>query len=204
MSDWKAKLSCFTPNYVEHQVGDDMLRFWPVSVGMVFELRRIGKPLAKSLSVLFDRHNSDQGTHDILEKDEHGQDRREMTIMPIAVEMAEMRHRQRSEAIEGLIESITSPENAEVIGKVIMDSLHEVFPKGDKNNPPPAAFIKELPTTALGAMLVGVAKANKDVLGPLTERVTEATEAVVARIGKPQDNSDEPSVEEETPNPTNG
>lgn len=204
MSDWKAKLSCFTPNYIEHQVGDDTLRFWPVSVGIVFELRRIGKPLAKSLSVLFERHNSDQGTHDVLEKDEHGQDRREMTIMPIDVEMARLRHDQRSHAIEELIESITSPDNAEVIGKIIMDSLHDVFPKGDKDNPPAAAFIRELPTTALGAMLVGVAKANKDVLGPLADRVTEATEAVVARIGKPPANSAEPSKDEETPSPTNG
>lgn len=204
MSDWKAKLSCFSPNYIEHQVGEDLVRFWPVSVGMVFELRRIGKPLAKSLSVLFDRHNADQGTHDVVEKDERGQDRREVTIMPIAVEMAELRHRHRADAIEELIEAIGNPDNAEAIGKILMDSMREVFPPGDKDNPPAKAVIRDIPTTALGAMLVGVTKANKDVLGPLTERVTEATEAVVARIGKPQDNSNEPSTEEDKPSPTSG
>ena len=204
MGNWKDKLSCFTPNYEEHDVGDETLHFYPVSVGLIFELRKIGKPLARSLAVIFDKNDKDQGTQDIIEKDEHGQDRRELIVMPMNPELAQARHQQKTDAIGGLVESLTAPENVAVIGRIIMDSLREVFPPGDKNNPPPEGFMQELPANAFGQMLVGVAKANKEVLGPLTERATEAVEGVVARIGKHPDNSEPQSEETEETSPTNG
>jgi hypothetical protein len=188
MSEWKEKLSCFTPNYIEHDVCGQQVKFWPVSVGLTFELRRIGKPLAKSLSVLFSKNANDNGTQDLIEKDERGNDRRELTILPISEGLAKIRHEQQTEAIEGLVESLTNPEHAEIVGKLLMDSLREVFPREEKKDwPPVQVFIKELPLPALGAMLAGLAMANQEVLGPLTETVKAKVGEVVTASNRPSD-----------------
>jgi hypothetical protein len=181
---WAAKLSCFTPNYIEHEVGGETLHFYPVSVGMAFKLRTIGRPLARSLAVLFGNKDQDHGTRDAEVTDAEGSSR-QIIIEPISDGLAKIRFEQRAEAIDGIIGALTDEKNATVVAEILMDSLADTFPKNDRKSwPPPEEFIARMPLTVLGEMLFGLMKANKDVLGPLTEKVMAATENAVAKIGQ--------------------
>lgn len=180
---WQDKLSCFSPNYVLHEVAGEELHFYPVSVGMAFKLRVIGRPLAKSLSVLFGNKDQDHGTRDVTVRNEYGTDDRQIIIDPISEGLARIRHEQRTESIEKLVESLTDDGNAAVVGEIIMDSLRDVFPKGDAHRPPPTEFINQMPLPVLGGMIMGLVQANKEVFGPLTEQVAAAASAAVDRIG---------------------
>lgn len=194
---WKEKLSCFSPNFIVHEVGDQELHFYPISVGLAFKLRVIGKPLAKSLSVLFGNKDQDHGTKDITVHNEYGSEDRQIIIEPITEGLAKMRHDQRTESIERLVESLTDDKNAAVVGEIIMDSLREVFVKGEPK-PAPSEFITGLPLPAMGAMIMGLVKANKEVFGPLTEQVAAAASAAVSRIGAGVKTEPSEEVAEET------
>ncbi len=180
---WKEKLSCFSPNFIEHVVNGQKLHFYPVSVGMAFKLRTIGRPLARSLTVLFGSNDNDHGTKDIQIQNDHGGHDREISISPITDGLAKIRHEQKVDAVDKLIESLTSDENAAVISDIIMDSLRDQFPPDQPNARPPASeFINEMPVPVLGGMIAGVMQANKDVFGPLTEKVASAASAAVAKV----------------------
>jgi hypothetical protein len=180
---WQEKLSCFSPNFVVHEVAGDPLHFYPVSVGMAFKLRVVGKPLAKSLAVLFGNKEQDHGTRDVTVHNEYGSEDRQIIIEPITEGLAKIRHSQRTESIEKLVESLTDDGNAAIVGEIIMDSLRDVFPKGDPHRPPASEFINQMPLPVLGAMIMGLVQANKEVFGPLTEQVAAAASAAMSRIG---------------------
>ena len=183
MANWQDKLSCFSPNYIEHTVVGQKLHFYPVSVGMAFKLRTIGRPLAKSLTVLFSSNDNDHGTKDIqVQNDQGGQDR-QIIIEPITDGLARIRHDQKIEAVDSLIEALTSDENAKVMADIFMDSLREEFPPEKPNERPPGLeFMAKMPIAVLGGMSIGVMQANKDVFGPLTEKVAQAASAAVEKV----------------------
>lgn len=183
MANWQDKLSCFSPNFVEHEVGGQKLHFYPVSVGMAFKLRTIGRPLARSLTVLFGNNENDHGTRDIQVENSSGGHDREIIIEPITEGLAKIRHEQKVMAVDSLIEALTSDENSQVLSNIIMDSLREQFPPDQPNERPPASeFIGVMPVPVLGGMLMGIMHANKDVFGPLTEKVVLAASAAVDKV----------------------
>lgn len=198
---WAGKLSCFSPNYVAHDVSGEELRFYPISVGLAFKLRTIGKPLARSLAVLFGNKDQDHGTKDTEVTNTDGSKDRQVSIEPITEGLAKIRFEQRVEAIDGIITALTDEQNAAVVGEIIMDSLADVFKKSERKEwPPVMEFINTMPLPVLGGMLMGVIKANQEVFGPLAGKVTEAAESAVARIAEAR--VEEPA--EETPSPTSG
>jgi hypothetical protein len=206
---WQEKIGCFSPNYITEKVMGVEQHFYPVSVGLMFKLRTIGKPLARSLAFLFGKNDNDVGSKSIfLSREEGLSPDQEITSEPISEGLAKLRLEQKESAIEGIIASLTDETHLEVVGKIIMDSMRDVFPKEEKSDRPPAKeFIDTLPLPALTCCLIGVAKANKGVFGPLAEQVTEAITASVARIGKanetqPDDLHLTPKQEESQPNPT--
>ncbi len=199
---WRDSLTCFSPNHITHTVGDQELHFYAVSLGMVFKLKVIGRPLAKSLAVLFAKNETDHGTKDVSVANEHGTEDRELHIEPVTEAMAKIRHDQKVEAVDSLIDAITDDANAAVIGEICMDSLCEEFPKDKKGDrPPPSEFLNSMPLPIVGEMVMGVINANKKVFGPLTEQVVAATRAAMSRVAGPiaPDTSPAPDAEAEPP-----
>lgn len=185
-STWQQALTCFSPNFVTHTVGEQELHFYSVSVGLAFKMKVIGRPMARSLSVLFSKNDSDLGTKDISMPNEHGTEDREITISPLSEGMAKIRSDQKADAIEGLVEALTNDANAAVVGEVIMDSLAEIFLKDKRNEwPPPLEFFHTMPLPIVGEMIMGVVQANKKVFGPLTDQVADAVRATVGRVTAP-------------------
>lgn len=176
MADWKEGKSFLgSTNFVEHQVNGQTLRFHPVSVTVFFRLRKLAKPIATAVSTLF--FPNDSRDVRIVEQtiapsgDDPGG--KVTTNEPVSPEIAIMRDEQRSVAIAEAIDALTSDENADVVGEVIMDSLRDLFPRRSADNPPAREFMQALDACALAGLLIGVAKANAEVLGPLGKAAKE-------------------------------
>ena len=173
MSNWKDKKSFIgSTNYVEHEVGGEELKFFPLSVTVMFKLRRVALPLPAALSTLFAPNNTD---FTVIQRefsdDGEGGRGKEIITEAISPQLAALRTKERTEALEQAIGALTDEQNAEVVGAVIMDCLREDFPRGSKENPKPGEFIHELDLPCMIECLKGVAKANREVLGPLADRV---------------------------------
>lgn len=176
MSNWKERLSFVSPPGVDSPVQGTTQKFYPISVSMAFKLRVAAKDIAKALSNLFaDRRGDSETVETSNPTDKKTTDGKtvlfERTIISRASTpgTAEFRDRQREKAIHDLISTVTEPENAKVVAMVIIDSMRDVFPD-PKEAPPPEEFLAQPGTlAALPEMLIGVAKANKGVLDPLTK-----------------------------------
>jgi len=180
---WESQILAFSPSFIVHQINDKPLRFWPISVGLAFELRAIAEPLAKAVTVLFSKNDQDVTTQHVSVPDKDtNKVNQQATIQGIDPSLARLRSEQQDTAIQKLISAITSPESSTVIGKIIQESLHDIFDPSERSNWPPASeFLSQLPLPLLSSMLIGVALANQGVLGPLTEKIRGT---VAARIGK--------------------
>jgi len=167
-----------TPNYVEHVVGSDVKRFYPISVKAMFRLRQIGKLLARSLSVLFqptDRqgntisaHPEDCSTTSEVYKDPDGTKVEKTSVGAVSLDVARLRSEERARAFEELVDALSDEKNLYVVVGIMADSLRDEFerPVGDGR-------IKEVVDTidleVLSQYLVGVMKANAKVLTPFLE-----------------------------------
>ena len=199
---WKELLT-FEDEPVLHTVCGKPLNFFPVTLRTLFALKDVAKPLSKAVAVLFSDHKNDYGTTER----EFGGDPggREIIINPIAVEVIKLRETQQAQAIENLIEALTADKTQNTIGTLIMDSLREVFPPGDKANPPVSEFMGTLGAAQIYPMLVGVSKANKGLFGPLADRLSEMGKRVGASVESKlgaKGGSTTPSPSPSNPSPT--
>lgn len=174
---WVENLAYLTPTFEEHEINGTPARFYPVSVGLAFKLRRTAEPIAKALTVLFQDKNQDFGTKTTTDKETQ-----QIVIEPLSPTMAEFRAKQSQQAWSDLLGAFTDEENMSVISEIIQDSLREDFP-----DPIPAKeFFARVPMTVMPEMLMGILKANKGVFGPLGKTLentlSRAKESVAAKI----------------------
>lgn len=191
MGDWKDTINFGDPTAIIHRVGNKDMEFKPISVGTMFKLRTMAKPIAKAFAVL--TSSSAKDTASIFR--EFGDPLLDERNKPIMVEgkpvrnaetiveaidpkLAEMRTKSRSEAIEEIIAAISSDEGTDTLGKIIMESIGLT----GNDAPPPKAFFDAITVDHLTALIVGVGKANKGVFGPLTEALTPVLTQVKAGV----------------------
>lgn len=183
-AEWKKHLCFQTPTFVAHEIkGLGKLKFYPVSVGLLFKLRRLGTDIISAMSLAFANTDKDQKTIEktitnVLKPEEikNGMGEsyidRTVTVEPISNETAQYRDDQKSRAWSKAFDAIMKEENIDVIGEIIMDSLHEVFPRDPltgefKEKVSPKEFLAELKLPMITGLFMGVGLANADVLGPL-------------------------------------
>lgn len=221
---WKDRcsfLSGATPT--PHVVNGQTLNFYPVSVGALFSLKEAAKKVGAALAVLFASDKNDAGTTERLFaadlKDQDGRPLldekgkpfldREVVIQAVSPELVALRLDKSSNAVSTIVAAFTEDSELTNLGRLVMDSLVETFPRGDASNPPPLEFVKTLSAESLVACLIGVAKANKGMFGPLGDRVgglvaklNEALTAKMAEIpGSPSKTNSSGSWSEATPSP---
>jgi hypothetical protein len=180
MSTWPKGLTFLEPKSTPHEVGGKKLNFYPMSIGLAFKLKSIGKPLGAALSVLFTNDKNDAGTKIRLVANEHGTQDSEQIGEPISPELAALRLKQKSDAISNLIDAITADSTQELLGTVIMDSLRDQF---KDSRPSTEEFVTNVHMPQLVEMLIGVAKANKGVFGPLTGEFETALDKARKAVG---------------------
>ena len=159
-------MSYLTPNYVEHSVCGKKKRFYPVSVLKAFKMRRVGKPLAQALSVLFAsrKHDHSEQVEQVVTEE---QTMTVTSLSAVSPEMASMRAKQQAEALAEAIDALTDDENVLVLAELIINSLREEWEEGQA--PPAKEFLSSLDTLSMRDMIWGLAKANAEVFGPFKE-----------------------------------
>lgn len=190
----KNKVTFLKPNFVTHEVneGDTKknYRFFPMSVGLFCKLDNTLTPLIQAVVTLFDDTARDNKFTRREVANEHGSLDTEHITEATPVETLRFRHEQKQAAVVKIVSSFTGKTERLVMAELIMDSLAENFPRGEATNPTPEAFLGDLPLPVLTDLLVGVAKANKGVFGPLAgtlqgkiEAAFRNTPEIVAQAG---------------------
>lgn len=208
MNTPEMKPSFLTPTFEAHEVGGDTYNFWPVSLRVLFKLRCVATPLAKSLSTLFSVRERDTITesHDWTDV-ETGERGSTTKLLPASTELSEALHKRRTAAIEELVIALTERSNLLIVGEIIMDSMREDFPRNPSKEQI-AAFVDDegMNVPTISALLVGVAKANKKVFGPLADTVSaslakvvkEKVEAMQRDLEEPDDQDAQSETKEES------
>ncbi len=185
VADWRQNLTFLNTSGVEHTVNGQVLKFYPISVGTIFEARQILVPLVKAIATFFVSSDKDQKYTDTTTTDKDGATQRvvETSLSP---EMALYRDDQKMRAWKEASEFILKEENKAVIGKILMDSLQEQFPRDGNGRlpetPKPEAFAAAIPAPILPAMLKGMFNANKDVFGFLGDQAKSIFDSVESNL----------------------
>lgn len=176
---WKSKCTFLNPQQAAHEVevGGELLKFYPVSVGKLFELRAIARPMAKSLMSLMTDTANDSSVHRGIDEDGNHVE----SIMAPTPELVEARARQQSKAIDELVETFTCSDNLGIVGGVLIDSLRDLFPAGG-DVPPGIEFIQQLPSNLLPIFVKGLIAANKGVLGDFGGKATGLLDTVLGKV----------------------
>jgi hypothetical protein len=172
--------SFLTPKFVEHEVNDETLNFYPVSISTAFQIKEVLKPLARSLSLAMINTDGDRGYTDTRSEDGFVQ----TIVNPVSPEMAELRSKQKESAILDAIEALTERRSVTAIGRLIMDSLRDEFHGKKQEQKDVDLFMDSVDTTTLIQLLTGVAKANKRLFGPFGERIGEMIKVTMGSLEK--------------------
>lgn len=166
-------LSAIKP--VDHLVNGETHYFYPLSVGELFQIKDLLKPIARSLSVLLSNTDKDRGSfsHSEFEPGDTNAKVFERSETPVSVDVARFRSEERTSAASALIDAVTNKTNGKAVARVLMDSLRDQYPDRPIKDADAEAFFAQLDIVTLRQLLAGVAKANKDVLGPFQGRVEE-------------------------------
>lgn len=180
MSGWKQKLTFLDkPRTKKSDVQGQEMTFYPVTVGALFHLRTPAKAIGKALAAIFTNTSRDTASVG---------DATTTRVEAVSPELAQMRLVSQQKAIDEVVDAFSDDKNIGNLGYLIMDSLQEVFPRGNPDNPPPEEFIKTLPGPAVFDMLVGVAKANEGLFGPLVPKLrgafSKVEQAVRSKLGE--------------------
>lgn len=178
--NWQTRCTFLNPQNagVPCKVGDEEVKFYPVSVGKLFELRAIAQPLAKALMTLMAQNGNDSHLH--RGADDEGNPFE--SVSPPTTEIIKLRYQQQAESIKELTGALSSEENLGIVGGILIDSMRDVFPPGDEGNPTAKEFITETPAPALPALIRGVIKANEGVLGKFLGNAGSLLENAVEKV----------------------
>jgi hypothetical protein len=194
MSDWKDQLPFLTASKpVTKTIQGSEVKFYPVSVAKAFKLKSLAGPIGNLVNCLGQK-NLATGSETQRFVGEDGEPGGEIfkafAIDPV---LEEQQAARRSKAIQDLIVQVTNKENYETFAEILMDSMKDVFPRGDRNNPPPQAFLDSVPLPVLPALVAGLIDANKEVFGSLGEKLQGV---VRAKLGAAMDDmAAEPETE---------
>lgn len=168
----------------EHPVGTledgtpQILKFYPISTRLASQMRALAVPIAQGLAVLFASDEKDQAQRIKQTGAEY-----EQTILALDPALAKERSEQRKSAIAALCEGVLSQQSLNCFAEIIMDSLREEYPKGARTPDDVKKFLADVPLPMMTPLLVGVAKANKDLFGPFAGWVSgDAMQALLAKV----------------------
>lgn len=177
---WKDRSFYASPPLIDHRVGEDVVQFSQVSVGLLFKLKIFAVPLGKLIAALWQDTKRDGGSVNRsfassdapMTKNADGSQvaasDSEFIMEPIKDTLAKLRHDQRVSAITEFMEKVTDDKTLSALAEIAMDSMVNDFPKDKRGEwPPPSEFIMKTPMPVFIEMLIGVAKANKGRFGPL-------------------------------------
>lgn len=211
---WKEHINFGEPTYIEHKVGDNTLKFYPISVKTLFKLKAFLGPFGKAIATFTASNQNDQARigremnapyvgddgkpYKIAQSDKSFALVRdtETTIEAIDPKLAEVREAQRLRAIENITTMLSEEKNLETIAEIVIDSLR--FP----DRPPPAQeFIREVPVPLMFEFVMGVIHANKGVFAPVGKLLSPIWSQVSKGVVIPKEPAPASQEQESESNP---
>ena len=172
----------------ERTVGGETVQFWPISSATLFELRHIGGSLAKGLTLLFSYYGPAPASAIYTHWDPENPSQpllQEAMTAPVEPELVAQLSKQRENALNELISSLTDDATLVVIGRLISDSARELFPKRPQRGEL-LEFMNAVSMENTVELLLGVVDANRKLFDPLLEGLTPmlsaAKESVEAKV----------------------
>lgn len=162
------KFSFLSPKFIEHSVGDEVLKFYAVRVATAGKLRGFLKPVFRGLAQINAGGANDIGKESTETADKDGFRQLRTELKSITPELAKVRSEQREKAIDDLVDALLQEASMRCIGILILDCLRA--PNSEKDA---QELVDNTDLGTLFELIKGVAKANKEVFGPLTDRVEE-------------------------------
>lgn len=174
-SKWEDDLCYTSPIFHEHVVNGKTHKFYPVSVGLIMKLKVTAKKITKAVAAVFSNKTKDIKIIDsTTTSGGNGPIERTVVTEPIDLGIAKYRDEQRSNSLAEALEALTDSDTLELLAEIIMDSMADVFKKNEEGKvvePTPAVFVAKTKLTTMSQMVIGVAKGNQDVFGPLGSKV---------------------------------
>lgn len=181
------RTSLFAPTYIEHKVGEETLRFYPLSVNMLWKMQSAVEPIAQALRLLSAGKNDCEQTIDQGVDEETGERRVVTHIGAVKPEIAAMRETRMDDQIKKAMDTFFSNEMRAFVGELITDSLRDDFTRAEARNSGTTTLMMEgsdeqpgLDLTTLAGMIMGIVKSNQGVFGPFAQKIKDA---VSARVG---------------------
>jgi hypothetical protein len=169
MTNWKDKLPFLdAAEPVSKSIQGEPVNFYPISAGKIFKLKGLAKPIGKILASIGGGKDDTIGSETTrfagTDNDPAGETIKIQAINPV---LEQQRADRKQKAVSELIDALTDDSNIGIVGEILIDSMRDVFPRGDKDNPPGRQFIVSLDLPILAEMVAGVLAANKEIFGPL-------------------------------------
>jgi len=189
---WKDSFSFIAPEGVDHPVQGKVFTFYPISVKTAWSIRSTAQSLMQALSTLLTKRDGDRAESQKTQK-KQGLETQDIHIDAIDKELAELRTKEREKAVGDAIRSLLDPDNSLVIGMLLVDSLRDVFSGQQLSKDEIKRFVDEMPLPAMSDMLVGLAKGNKSVFGPLAGKAEGLLKRGLAAVSGEQETIGEDS-----------
>jgi hypothetical protein len=186
------KFRLLSPLSVDREIHGVKVTFYTCSVRTCARLSGLLSEIAGHVSAILGKTDRDQGTTDETFQSPEGEIHSKQVVQPINPELAGMRVTQRKKAVSGAITSLLSDKNRAAVGELIMDSLKDDFPRGEKR---PAeeclAFIDEMDVPTFVEFFRGLAAANAKVFGDLGKELGRAVQEKAEELLGSKANEDE-------------
>lgn len=168
---WMRDLPAYTDKSVEHTVGDQPQRFYPLSADAAFQLRAVARPIGKVFSFLTSNDSQrDAGyVQNVFEDKKTGETNTRVETRAPTLELAQFRAKQREDSVDAFITGLLSDEVRGALGVVILDSLRDRSDTAPITSAEGLTFIKKMDLSVMISYLKGVGAANAEVFRPLAE-----------------------------------
>lgn len=166
----KDSLSFLQRHKEPHEIDGTDIDFYSISIKKLFKLGAIAGPISRAIATFFDDKTKDAEvvTREWAEKD--GARRDDYESKAISPEMAELRIRKKSEAIQQLIDALTGDDNSLLLAELIFDSARDLFPR-DPSKKDLEEFLNSVDAGQMTEFVIGLILGNKKAFGPLADRV---------------------------------
>lgn len=124
---WKDVRTYRARESIEHEVNGAKVRFYPNRMRLLPELTELSVPVAKALAELLDPSRHDAAMTEKVSK-QGDIEVRESTVAAASPETVKARSSARDTAIESLLSALGDPKNRLSLGRLLMDSMADVFP----------------------------------------------------------------------------
>lgn len=204
---WKDKWTFIAPKAVPVKIEDDELKFYPVCVSSMFVIKTIASPIARALASIFQNEDNDVGVVDKVKgTGVDGEYVTEKRIEPVSMELARFRLDQKQHAIEEAVETLFDPKNAQIIMRIVMDSMRDDFDRSKSEEEKDKEAVEVLNTidaSMFYKLLMGLYAGNQQVFGPLASMVAQSKGLIRDKV-RGLNLVEEEEVEEESQPETTG